>query len=264
MSHDPVCNFFHNFINNLKFSIFKIHPVAASVSASATMPKFPKSSKLDLKTLTSTVSAQRTHSFKSLAAAASTLRGDLVDPIRKSNHPTVTFQLPATHASPSAEDREATAMTDDASVNAGLDSSLICQTGGVSSTGSKPAKSKIDMMNVDDPSSCQLNCSNITSGFEFSRKIAEYFVAKQAFLIENNEHEAMNPIELLEKIDELIAYDSTFSEAYYLRYLNYMRLKDYPMALKAMHDYFDRLLLAGSVSLAALNLCSLEYRFDNK
>ncbi len=46
--------------------------------------------------------------------------------------------------------------------------------------------------------------------------------------------------------------------------MNYLRLRDYPSALKSLHDYFDRALYAGSVSLAALNLASLEYRFDNK
>ena len=106
--------------------------------------------------------------------------------------------------------------------------------------------------------------TTITNSCAFSRKTAEFFVAQQAHLIENNEYEAMNPFDLNKKIDELILYDPSFSDAYFLKYLNYMRLKDYPSSLKALHDYFDRILLAGSVSLAALNLSSLEYRFDNK
>jgi anaphase-promoting complex subunit 5 len=61
-----------------------------------------------------------------------------------------------------------------------------------------------------------------------------------------------------------LAHDPSFADAYYLKYLNYLRLRDYPSSLKSLHDYFDRLILAGSVSLAALNLCSLEYRFNNK
>jgi len=104
----------------------------------------------------------------------------------------------------------------------------------------------------------------ITNNCAFSRKTAEFFVAHQAHLIENNEYEAMDPFDLNKKIDELILYDPSFSDAYFLKYLNYLRLKDYPSSLKALHDYFDRILLAGSVSLAALNLSSLEYRFDNK
>lgn len=104
----------------------------------------------------------------------------------------------------------------------------------------------------------------ITNGFAFSRKLAEYFVAQQAFLLENNEHEALSPLELEQKIDELIRNDSTFVDAYYLRYLNNLRLNDYPAALKALHDYFDRRILPCSVSLAPLNLCSLEFRFGNR
>jgi hypothetical protein len=104
----------------------------------------------------------------------------------------------------------------------------------------------------------------LKNGCAFSRKIAEYFVAQQANLIENNDYDALNPVEIQAKIEELLAYDSNFADAYYLKYLNYLRLRDYPSALKALHDYFDRAIFAGSVSLAALNLCSLEYRFDNK
>jgi len=110
----------------------------------------------------------------------------------------------------------------------------------------------------------QIAAFTLKNGCAFSRKIAEYFVAQQANLIENNDHDALNPIELHYKIEELLAYDSNFADAYYLKYLNFMRLRDYPSALKALHDYFDRAFFAGSVSLAALNLCSLEYRFDNK
>ncbi len=105
---------------------------------------------------------------------------------------------------------------------------------------------------------------SLKNGCAYSQRIAEYFVARQASLLENNEHEALSPAELNQKIDELLAFDSNFADAYYLRYLNYLRLRDYPSSLKALHDYFDRAIYAGSVSLAALNLCSLEYRFDNK
>ncbi len=208
-------------------------PVTTSVTS--TTSKFNLGTKPSLKTLTSTVSAQRTHSVKNLA---STIPGELMNPAPK---PTVKFQLPVdqSHTNNSVL----------------LDNSLIA--GGCD----------LEEPRLSSASSNQnaaLNASSSTNAFEFSRKIAEYFVAKQAFLLENNEHDALNPIELHQKLDELIAHDSTFSEAYYLKYLNYLRLKDYPSALKSLHDYFDRLLLAGSVSLAALNLCSLEYRFENR
>lgn len=104
----------------------------------------------------------------------------------------------------------------------------------------------------------------IANSFAFSRKLAEYFVSQQAFLLENNEHDALSPLDLEQKIDELIRNDSSFIDAYYLRFLNSLRLNDYPAALKALHDYFDRGILACSVSLAPLNLCSLEFRFGNR
>jgi hypothetical protein len=105
---------------------------------------------------------------------------------------------------------------------------------------------------------------SLLNGYAFSRRIAEYFVAQQAYLIENNEREALSPQALHAKIEELLGYDPSFSDVYFLKYLNYLRLKDYPSALKALHDYFDRFVYSCSISYAPLNLCSLEYRFDNK
>jgi hypothetical protein len=96
-----------------------------------------------------------------------------------------------------------------------------------------------------------------------SRKMAEYFVSRQAFLIENNDYESLEPIGLQRKLDSIIKYDPHFNDVYYLKYLNAMRLNDYTLALKYLHDYFDRFMVNGSVSLAALNLTSLEYRFEN-
>ncbi len=96
-----------------------------------------------------------------------------------------------------------------------------------------------------------------------SRKMAEYFVSQQAFLIENNDYECLEPIGLQKKLDFILKYDPQFNDIFYLKYLNIMRLNDYTLALKYLHDYFDRFIVNGSVSLAALNLTSLEYRFDN-
>lgn len=110
----------------------------------------------------------------------------------------------------------------------------------------------------------KLKFTSSTNAGAFSRKIAEYFVAQQAYLLENNEYDSLNPIQLQDKLEELLGYDSSFADAYYLKYLNQMRIKDYTGASKALHDYFDRLVLSGSISLAALNMVSLEYRFGNK
>jgi hypothetical protein len=110
----------------------------------------------------------------------------------------------------------------------------------------------------------KLKFTSSTNAGAFSRKIAEYFVAQQAYLLENNEYDSLNPIQLQDKLEELLGYDSSFADAYYLKYLNQMRIRDYTGASKALHDYFDRLVLSGSISLAALNMVSFEYRFGNK
>lgn len=199
---------------------------------------------LNQKALTSTVSAQRTQSISNLKSSISTklhdVAADNVAPPMPSSgvKPTVTFQLPIKNFS----------MADESSVIRQLN----------------PNDSNLMPPPVSESLLGHHNSQFITNSCAFSRKIAEYFVSKQAYLLENNEHDALNPIELEDKINELIAYDPTFADAYYLRYLNYLRLNDYPSSLKALHDYFDRYLLAGTVSVAALNLCSLEFRFANK
>jgi anaphase-promoting complex subunit 5 len=89
-------------------------------------------------------------------------------------------------------------------------------------------------------------------------------VSQQAYLIENNEYESLLPADLHQKIDELFNYESIFPDVFYLKYLNSLRIKDYSVATKYMHDYFDRFIIHGSIPLAALNLVSLEYRFSNR
>lgn len=224
---------------NADYSCMDLEPLDESLTQpSSSMSNKPIcQNRFNQKALTSTVSAQRTQSlsnFKSMKkqneATSNTTMGDgetHPTAASKISHPTVKFQLP--------------------NQKEGLEGSIIGASNDMN----------LNQMAVQGK-------FVESSGFEFSRKIAEYFVSRQANLIENNEHEALSPYELQQKIDELIAVDTNFADAYYLRYLNFLRLKDYPSALKALHDYFDRFLQAGSISLAALNLCSLEYRFDNK
>ncbi|CAF0704565.1 unnamed protein product [Brachionus calyciflorus] len=219
--------------NNAEFSCMDLEPLDESLTHSHSIHQKPISSnRLNQKALTSTVSAQRTQSlsnFKSSKTDEGTSRSDANNELRNAGTKisTVKFQLP-----------------------------LQKETSGVLE-GSIMGPN--DMNTVNKITSFQSQ-----NAIEFSRKTAEFFVAKQANLLENNEHDSMDPFELQQKINELLSFDSNFSDAYYLRYLNFLRLKDYPSALKALHDYFDRYLAGGSISLAALNLCSLEYRFDNK
>ncbi len=203
------------------------------------------------KALTSTVSAQRTQAlgnFKTNDKADNLVN---LTKASKSTQSTVTSnntKLPTTTAS------QTTARTNNAKTNleAGINDSM------------PPPPVAALVATVSTANSALPFAFSLKNGCAYSRRIAEYFVAQQASLIENNEHDALSPAELNQKIDELLAFDVNFADAYYLKYLNFMRLRDYPSSLKALHDYFDRAIYAGSVSLAALNLCSLEYRFDNK
>ena len=105
---------------------------------------------------------------------------------------------------------------------------------------------------------------NALSGCALSRKTAEFFVSQQAYLIENNEYESLPPTDLQQKLEELFNSDASFPDVFYLKYLNSLRIKDYSISTKYLHDYFDRFVINGSIPLAALNLVSLEYRFSNR
>lgn len=75
----------------------------------------------------------------------------------------------------------------------------------------------------------------------WSSKQAELFIAQQSSLLENDEVKAMNPNELQKKIDEIVKiYNPLYSKAYFLSYLNSMRIRDLPNCLKALHRSFDR------------------------
>ena len=194
----------------------------------------------NIKALTSTVSAQRTQSQISLKSNMKSDHNSL-DATKQHHQHTVKFSLKSSDITMGPPNKQQLTETPLNLINS--------------------SDKAVNSMSSNGAFSYALSIKNSCA---FSRKIAEYFVAQQAHLIENNEHEALSPVELEQKIDELISYDSSFSDAYYLKYLNFLRLRDYPSALKALHDYFDRLILAGSASLAALNLSSLEFRFDSK
>ncbi|CAG5119775.1 unnamed protein product [Candidula unifasciata] len=104
----------------------------------------------------------------------------------------------------------------------------------------------------------------------FSRKQAEYFIA----------HQALPPDQLQQKICDILAANPDLAEAYFLSYMNNLRLKEYCTALHNLYHYFDRKACAHSdgsnsnkkkaasdevaMRYAALNLASLQFRFGNK
>ncbi|XP_036334196.1 anaphase-promoting complex subunit 5 isoform X1 [Rhagoletis pomonella] len=75
---------------------------------------------------------------------------------------------------------------------------------------------------------------------KWSPKQADLFVAQQCKLLENNELRALDPIELQSKLNEIIQDNPLNSQAYFLGYMNQLRLRDYYGAMHALHRAFDR------------------------
>lgn len=76
---------------------------------------------------------------------------------------------------------------------------------------------------------------------KWSSKQAEIFIAQQSALLESDEIKALTPKELQNKIDEIVQiYTPLYSKAYFLSYLNNVRLRDLPNSIEALHRSFDR------------------------
>lgn len=76
---------------------------------------------------------------------------------------------------------------------------------------------------------------------KWSSKQAEIFIAQQSALLENDEVKSLNPKELQNKIDEIVhTYTPLSSRAYFLSYLNNVRIRDFPNCLEALHRSFDK------------------------
>uniref|UniRef100_A0A3B3UDC4 Anaphase-promoting complex subunit 5 n=1 Tax=Poecilia latipinna TaxID=48699 RepID=A0A3B3UDC4_9TELE len=109
-----------------------------------------------------------------------------------------------------------------------------------------------------------------------SQKQAEYFLARQAYLLKNDENKALRPAALQEELNNMLKFNPDFAEAHYLNYLNSMRVQDIFLSAHSLLHYFDRLILSGnegksngdegygrSLRYAALNLASLHCRFGH-
>ncbi|XP_015225499.1 PREDICTED: anaphase-promoting complex subunit 5 [Cyprinodon variegatus] len=109
-----------------------------------------------------------------------------------------------------------------------------------------------------------------------SQKQAEYFLAKQAYLLKNDENKALKPAVLQEELNNMLKFNPDFAEAHYLNYLNSMRVQDIFLSAHSLLHYFDRLILSSSeaksngdegygrsLRYAALNLASLHCRFGH-
>lgn len=122
-----------------------------------------------------------------------------------------------------------------------------------------------ELLNVDTPSRGPL-----------SQKQAEYFLARQAYLLKNDENKALKPAALQEELNNMLKFNPDFAEAHYLSYLNSMRVQDIFISTHSLLHYFDRLILTGaegksngdegygrSLRYAALNLAALHCRFGH-
>lgn len=98
-------------------------------------------------------------------------------------------------------------------------------------------------LGISPPSSSSFDeiKDNIQEKHKWSAKQAELFVAQQSSLLENDEIKALNPKELQRRIDEIVQiYNPLYSKAYFLSYLNNIRIRDLPNCLEALHRSFDR------------------------
>uniref|UniRef100_A0AAR2M5J7 Anaphase-promoting complex subunit 5 n=1 Tax=Pygocentrus nattereri TaxID=42514 RepID=A0AAR2M5J7_PYGNA len=125
----------------------------------------------------------------------------------------------------------------------------------------------VDPMEKDD--------SGETRG-PLSQKQAEYFLARQAYLLKNDENKAMKPAKLQDELNNILKFNPDFAEAHYLSYLNSMRVQDVYISTHSLLHYFDRLILSGgegksngdegygrSLRYAVLNLATLHCRFGH-
>ncbi|KAF0022291.1 hypothetical protein F2P81_025467 [Scophthalmus maximus] len=122
----------------------------------------------------------------------------------------------------------------------------------------------------------ELRNDNALSRGPLSQKQAEYFLARQAYLLKNDENKALKPAALQEELNNMLKFNPDFAEAHYLNYLNSMRVQDIFLSAHSLLHYFDRLILSGnegksngdegygrSLRYAALNLASLHCRFGH-
>ncbi|XP_055379741.1 anaphase-promoting complex subunit 5 [Condylostylus longicornis] len=106
---------------------------------------------------------------------------------------------------------------------------------------------------------------------KWSYKQAELFIAQQCLLLENNELRALSPIDLHSKLNEIIQDNPLFSQAYFLSYMNYLRLHDYFSSLDALYRTFDRNPVQNNntpdqrgFEYSSLNLAIMHASFDHK
>uniref|UniRef100_A0A672TEG1 Anaphase-promoting complex subunit 5 n=1 Tax=Sinocyclocheilus grahami TaxID=75366 RepID=A0A672TEG1_SINGR len=139
-----------------------------------------------------------------------------------------------------------------------------------------PSADRIDKDELDTASLHQSELRSDETWGPLSQKQAEYFLARQAYLLKNDENKAMSPAKLQDELNNILKFNPDFAEAHYLSYLNSMRLQDIYISTHSLLHYFDRLILSGgegksngdegygrSLRYAILNLATLHCRFGH-
>lgn len=75
---------------------------------------------------------------------------------------------------------------------------------------------------------------------KWSVKQADLFIAQQCNLLENNETFALKPIELQQRLNEIIDDIPFYTQAHALTYLNSLRVRDFFASLDSYHRAYDK------------------------
>lgn len=75
---------------------------------------------------------------------------------------------------------------------------------------------------------------------KWSVKQADLFIAQQCTLLENNEIYALKPIELQQRLNEIIEDIPLYTQAHALTYLNSLRVRDFFSSLDSYHRAYDQ------------------------
>ena len=128
-----------------------------------------------------------------------------------------------------------------------------------------------------DDSSCfseDISSGAATNTGFMSRKQADLFIARQSNLIQKAEGQALSPIMLKKEIDGILKSNPEISEAYFLSYLNNLRMGEVSLAVDDLHKASYHVISASgsqtdeeisqSFRYAVLNLGSLHARFGHE
>lgn len=88
---------------------------------------------------------------------------------------------------------------------------------------------------------------------KWSVKQADLFIAQQCNLLENNEIYAMKPIELQQRLNEIIDDIPIYTQAHALTYLNSLRVRDFFSSLDSYHHAYDQSSCRETVATVSTN-----------